>query len=321
MLGISSEEVKIMKTYQIISDGSCDLSQDIIKENDIVVIPFSVSFDKEHSLRENVDIKTNDFYQKLIDEPDVFPYSACPSPTEYYEAFLKAVKNNLAVICICITAKFSGSYSSAVVARSQILEDYPNAKIEVIDCRCNTVLQGLFVQEAARMQKESKSFEEVVQMIHNTYGSRIFFTVSNLRYLQHGGRIGKLSAVIGKLFQINPIIVLKHGEIFSGGIAIKRKRALLTIISKTKLYFEKHKLKYDDFRFVIGYGHDKDEAIKFKQLVDKELNVDCDLSQIGITIAVHTGPEPIGLAFMRKFDHQLVAEEKPQMKLASSKQS
>ncbi len=293
-----------MKTFQIISDGSCDLNSTLLKENDIDIVPFTVSFDKEHSLKENVDISTNDFYKKLIDNPDVFPYSACPSIKEYYDVFVKYIKQGLSVICICITQKFSASYSVALMARQQIVEDFKDAKIDVIDCRCNTVLQGLIVLEAARMQKAGKSFEEVSLMVNNTTGSRIYFTVSNLKYLEHGGRIGKLTAVVGKLFQINPIIVLKHGEIFSGGIAIKRKRALSSIIKKTKEYFNKNKFKYDDFRFVIGYGYDKDEALNFKSEVEKELGINCELSQIGITIAVHTGPEPIGLAFVRKFDHQ-----------------
>lgn len=294
-----------MKNFEIVSDGSCDLNSQLVREYDIKVVNFSVTFDKEHSFKENEDISPNEFYKRMIECPNEYPSSSCPSPMDFYNAFIEPIKNNIPVLCICITRKFSGSYSAAIIAKNMIEEEYPNAKIEVIDSRVNTVLQGLFVLEAARMRNEGKSFEEVSDMSLKTSGSRIFFTVSNLKYLQHGGRIGKLSALLGNILQINPLIILKHGEIFSGGFAIKRKRALLSIINKIESYFEKHNYSYNDFRFVIGYGHDKEEGLKLKEMIENKFGIRAEISQIGATIAVHTGPEPLGVAFIRKFDHQI----------------
>jgi DegV family protein with EDD domain len=290
-----------MKKYKIISDGSCDLTNAQLVENDIINVPFYVSFNKEESLKEGIDISKDEFYKKELELKNVFPTSSCPSPNDFYVEFEKCAKNKMSIICICITKKFSSSFSSASIAKDMILEKYKDIKITIIDSRVNTVLQGLFVLEAARMQQLGMSYSNLIKTLQATKGSRIFFTVSNLDYLVHGGRIGKLSAFLGKIFQINPLIVLKHGEIYSGGVALQRKRAELSIIRKVKTHFETNHLNVHDYRFVVGYGYNKQEAIQFANLCQKELSSDVEISQIGATIAVHTGPNPLGIAFVKKF--------------------
>lgn len=289
-----------MKKYQIISDGSCDLTKEQLLENDIINIPFYVSFDKINSLKEGIDITKEEFYKKELEVQNNYPTSSCPSPHDYFIEFEKCAKKKVPVICICITKKFSSSYSSANMAKQMIQEQYKDSVITIIDSRINTVLQGLFVLEAARMQQLGMNYEDLIKALEETKGSRIFFTVSNLDYLVHGGRIGKLSAFIGKIFQVNPLIVLKHGEIYSGGVALQRKRAKITIIRKVKLYFETNHMNVHDYQFVVGYGYNKEEAEEFAELCQKELSAEIKIAQIGATIAVHTGPNPLGIAFVKK---------------------
>ena len=310
-----------MKTFEIISDGSCDLSTEQVKELDVKVVNFNITFDAEHTYVENENLTLDDFYNQILNNPNLYPTTSCPSPNSYYELFLNSYKNGLPVLCICISSKFSGSYSSAIIAKDQLLEEFPDAKVEIYDCRCNTVLQGLYVKEAVRMRNDGKSFDEVVKDIKDVCGSRIFFTVSNLKYLEHGGRIGKLSALIGGILQLNPIIILKHGEIFSGGVALKRKRALNNIIDKLGAYFEKNKLSFSDYRFVVGYCVDKDEALHLIDMLHKKYNINCDLERIGATIAVHTGPGAIGIGFVRKFDHLLASENAGVVNLVTAKEN
>lgn len=97
-----------------------------------------------------------------MDLEHAIPSSSLPSVNDYYEVFLKHAKTNTPVICICITTKFSGSYNSASTAREQITEDYPDAKITVIDSTLNTVTEGLYVYEAIRMRDNNLSYEETV---------------------------------------------------------------------------------------------------------------------------------------------------------------
>lgn len=174
----------MQKKVQIISDGSQDLSPELSKEKDIEVVPFYVSFDGEHYYKEIEEITVRDFYQQMVDHPDVFPKTSMPSVQDFYEVFEKSVKENIPVICICITAKFSGSLQSATTAKDMILEEYPEAKIAVIDSTFDTVLQGLFVLEACRLRDLGLEYEQITEALLSIRESGRIFLRSEHRLLK-----------------------------------------------------------------------------------------------------------------------------------------
>lgn len=102
------------EAFHIISDGSCDLPQELAEEKNITVVPFYVSFDDEHYYKENVEIGIRDFYQQMVDKKGVYPKSSMPSTQDYIDVFMPYAEQGMPVICICITTKFSGSMQSAV---------------------------------------------------------------------------------------------------------------------------------------------------------------------------------------------------------------
>lgn len=291
-----------MSNYVIVSDGSCDLTQEDAKKLNVEIVPFYVVFENEQYLKEGVDVSVADFYQKMIDNPNVFPKSSLPSIEDYVSCFEKHLKDGKDIICLCITTKFSGSYNSASSAKQLLEEEYPERKITIIDTMVNTVLQGLVVREAARLRDLGYEYDKLVDIINEkkTTG-RIFFTVKELTYLQHGGRIGKVASLVGDLMKISPIIVLKEGEIHQGGIALSRKRALLKVKELAKSYIESNKDK--KFILCVGYGYDKEEGTNFVETLSKVFpDQDIILNHIGATIGVHTGPYPIGVGILEIFD-------------------
>jgi DegV family protein with EDD domain len=294
--------------YQIITDGSCDLDPELVKAKNLKVVPFYVSFDGEKYEKEIEEVNVRDFYQKMVDNPDVFPKTSLPSVEDYVAAFTPYVENGTDIICICITTKFSGSYNSASTAKDILLEDNPDAKITVIDATVNTVLQGILVLEAVRMQENGLSYEQVIENVEKIKSTgRIIFTVGSMDYLIHGGRVGKVMKVAVNALKIRPMIILKEGEIFPFGVARSRNKSLQKMLEKTKSHFEEIKESPDDYKIVIGYGYDYEEAKEFKATLEESLagysNVkDVELFQIGATIGVHTGPYPIGIALIRKYD-------------------
>lgn len=291
----------MQKKVQIVSDGSLDLPQELTEEKDIEVVPFYVSFDSETYKKEVVEIGIRDFYQEMVDHPDVFPKSSMPSVDDFYHVFEKSAKENIPVICICITKKFSGSLQSATVAKGMIEEKYPQAKITVIDSTVNTVLQGLFVLEACRLRDMGMDYEEIVDKILPIRETgRILFTVGSIDYLQHGGRIGKLAGIAAGALGIKPMITLKEGEIFSSGLARGRIRSMKKVVEMTREYLDEVNARPGEYNFCIGYGYDYKEAVKFremlKDLVKERLGIEeIGIYQIGATIGVHTGPYPIGI--------------------------
>lgn len=295
--------------YRIISDGSCDLPVEIYDESNLTVVPFYVSFDSETYCKEIAEMPIREFYDKMVDDPQTFPKSSMPSVQDYIDAFTPIVEEGKAIICLCITSKFSGSLQSATNAREMVLEDYPDAEITVIDTTINTVLQGIFVLEAVKMQKNGVSYEDAIKELNTIKETgRIFFTVGSLDYLQHGGRIGKLSGLAGSLLGIRPLITLKEGEIFSSGIARGRKKSIEKVQGLLLEYLKASDLSIDDYSICIGFGYEKDEADKFRDSTVEFLKNngyeiskdDIPLYQIGATIAVHTGPYPLGFGIVKK---------------------
>lgn len=294
--------------YQIITDGSCDLGADIPREKGIRVVPFYVTFDGENYKKEIEEVGVRTFYQEMVDHPKVFPKSSLPSVQDYAEVFEEYAKKGLDIICLCITTKFSGSYNSAKTAADMIKDDYPNVRIEVIDTMVNTVLQGLLVLETARMQENGLSFEETIEQIERIKSTgRIIFTVGNYEYLIHGGRIGKVMGTAASTLGIKPLIMLREGEIFPTGITRNRNKGKKRLIEQAKEHFEKIGKSPDDYQIVVGYGYDREEAVEFRDALLASMKTysnikDIDIFQIGATIGVHTGPYPIGLGLIQKYD-------------------
>ncbi len=296
--------------FHIISDGSCDLPTTLALEKNITVVPFYVSFDGTSYKKENTEINIRDFYQQMVDQKGVYPKSSMPSIHDYEEAFLPFVQKGVPILCVCITTKFSGSMQSALGAKDILLEKYPQAKIKVIDATVNTVLQGLLVLEAVKLRDSGASYEDTAARLEEIKGTgRIFFTVGNMEYLKHGGRIGKVAAVAGSVLNIRPVITLKQGEIFPSGIDRGRKRTLQKTIDLLLDYLKESQLGIECFSLVVGYGYDYAEGESFRDhalsvLRDNGYSIsELALYQIGATIGVHTGPYPLGFGIIEKAIH------------------
>ena len=296
--------------YQIITDGSCDLPPELVKEKNLTVVPFYVSFDSEHYLKEMEEVNVLDFYTRMVENPKVFPKTSMPSVEDYLNVFEPLAKEGIPAICICITTKFSGSMQSATTARDMLMEKYPDSPITVIDATVNTVLQGLLVLEAVKMQQAGWSYEQTIDRIDAIKSTgRIFFTVGSIDYLKHGGRIGKLSGLAGSVLGIKPLITLKEGEIFPSGITRSRIKSQEKVIELLLNYLDELHADISNYSLAIGFGYDFEEAKSFRQMILNALSDRYPIAQdalpiyqIGATIGVHTGPYPIGLGIIERFD-------------------
>lgn len=295
-------------SYQIVTDSSCDLPLELMDELNIRMVPFYVTFDEVNYLKDKVEQSTNEFYRKMIDNKKVFPKSSLPSVQDYVDVFTEYADKGIDIICLCITTKFSGSYNSARNAAMILSESHPDIKITVVDTIVNTVLQGILVREVARMRDAGVSYSDALACIERIKPTgRIIFTVGNLDYLKKGGRIGKVLLAAATALGVKPLIILKEGEIFGGGITRNRGKSLQMVIDATRKHFKESGENPCDYEFVVGYGIELDEAKAFKENVvaqlGEELGVtDIPIYQIGSAISVHTGPYPLGIAFVKKYN-------------------
>ena len=227
-----------------------------------------------------------------------------PTVEDYTKEYLKAYEEQKDILCITISKKFSGSLNSALTARDMFLEEHNDARIEVIDSTLLSCPQGLLIREIARMKENGLDLDTIVEKTEEIKETgRCYFTINGLSYLQHGGRIGKLTSIVGNLLKINPLIVHKDGEIHSSGIGLTRKRAIMKILEKFKATIQKYQLKIENYLIEVGYGSSKEEGVELAKKFEETFDYKIELfDQIGATISVHTGPYPLGIAFIRKYD-------------------
>lgn len=297
------------ETFHIISDSSCDLPEDFTKAHNITIVPFYVRFGEEPYRKEIVEVAVRDFYQRMMDEPDIYPKSSMPSVQDFIDAMMPSVEAGVPAVVICITVKFSGSYQAAKNAMDIILSDHPDAQITVIDSTINTVLQGLYVKEAMHLRDAGVSYEKAVSRLEEIKASgRIFFSVANINYLTVNGRIGKVAKGVTNILGIRPVITLMEGEIFCSGVARTRKATTRKSIDLLRTYVRETNATPATYALDIGFGYDYEEAVRFRadiiEMLAKEGFVidekDFPIYQIGSGIGVHTGPLPLGVTILKK---------------------
>lgn len=294
--------------FQIVSDSSCDLGRERCRSLGVEMVSYYAALGDETYYREERDISTQEFYRRMAQMPGVFPKTSMPTVEDYLEAFYPAVKQGIPVLCICLNGLFSGSCQTARNAAEALKEDFPKAQIQVMDSRLATVLQGLLVEEAARLRDLNLTLEQTVTALEPLpQTGRIFFTTDDLEYLRHGGRIGKAAATTGTLLRVKPLIGYENGELVTDGIAQGRKKSLARMRELFFRYVEREKLDLKDYILVTGFGLDQEEHREFaRQIYEGLLERGYDRPevtkpyQIGITIGVHTGPTPIGVGLLRK---------------------
>ena len=298
--------------FDIITDSACDLTPETAATLNIEIIPFYVSLDGEHYRKEGKEIAVRDFYQFMVDNPAAYPKTSLPSLEDFETAFRAHAEAGRPVLCICFTSKMSGCVGSARNARELVLEDFPDAKIEVIDSTAATVTESIVVENAVAMRDAGCTLDEAVTWLEaEKITNQIFSTVGNLDYLIKGGRIGKVTGRAANILGIKPMILFKEGEIFSAGVARGRQKSFEKALDLLMTYLAEHNGTPDDYCITVGYGYDADEGKRLwmqtrAALRAKYPTCECNvvLLQIGCTIAVHTGPYALGMGVMRRWKKQ-----------------
>lgn len=293
--------------FAIVCDSAADLTPAEIKESGIKVVPFYISFDGEHYVKDGVDIGALEFHQKLAENPNLYPKTSMPTIPDYGEAFYPFVKEGIPVLCICLTSKFSGSYQTAVNTKLLLESNVESAKIHVMDSQLATGLEGVLVKEAIRLRNLDLPLEEAVPLLEEIRRSgHIFFTTKDLKYLRHGGRLGTAAFAVGSVLNIKPILRMSNGELESREICRGQRRSIYRIVDMLLATVKEKKLDLRGYFIGTGIGLPFPEYEEFlkafhRKVEENDLHPDGWVKmQIGATIGVHTGPFPVGVGFIKR---------------------
>lgn len=278
-------------SVKILTDSTSYIDENIRKELDIEIVCLNVVFENE-SFKET-EISNELFYEKMTEKG--IPTSSQPSIAELEEKMSHIVNDGHELLCIFLSSKMSGTYSTSHLVKDMILEKNENAKIEIIDSKSNCMQLGFASILAAKAAKEGKSLEEVKTIAEeNLRRSRFLFIPDNLTYLQKGGRIGDASALIGNFLKIIPILTVEKGETTVLTKIRTKKRALSAMVDKM----------LEDIDNCGGLGgiiihhiNCLDEALELSEKIKEKVNVNIDICDIGPVIGLHVGPGAIGIVY------------------------
>ena len=194
----------------ILTDSASDITPDMIEGLDVRVIPIRLKIG-ENNYKDGVNLSKKEFWHKLLTEK-VIPKTAQPSPAEfrdYYEELFN--KGYEKIISLHISSKMSGTQQVAKVAREMLKRE---KDIIIVDSKSVTFGQAYQVLEAAKMIKDGAKLEDILARLYEIADKmKIYFAVSDLTYLEKGGRIGRASSVIGNLLKLRPVLKLEDGEV------------------------------------------------------------------------------------------------------------
>ncbi len=286
-----------MKDYVIMTDSSCDLPQSLANELNLTVVPLTVVLNGNSYFNylDERDIKFNDFYKELRNG------ATASTSAVNVDQFLVAMKEQLDagkdILYLGFSSGLSVTYNSAVIAKNELLEEYPDCKIVTVDTLSASMGQGLLVYLAAKEKEKGKSIEEVAKFAEeNRNLIAHHFTVNDLNHLHRGGRISKTAAFIGTALNIKPILkVNPEGKLVSNGKARGRKQALKMLLESIKSLGA----RLDEVPIFIAQGDCMEEAKQFEMMIREQIDVkDILIHHVGPVIGAHTGPGIMATFFL-----------------------
>ena len=282
---------------KIIVDSCSSMSLSEAKEKNIEVIPMTFEMNEKIINPLNNEIEPQEFYDKLKDHSTVVKTS-CIAPQVFYEAFEKYVKENNEVIFISLSKGLTAGFNNAIMAKEMILEEYPNAKIEIINSLSGSIGIKIVIEKAIELIKNNLTIDEIKieldKLANKVYSA---FTIGSLYHLYRGGRLRLASLLTGNLLRIKPIITTNsEGKLEKKETHLGSNKAISGMVN---LVVENIDNNCKDI--YVGYTNNLEDAKKFVSKIKEKLpEANIILEIIDETMGCHCGPNTIAVFFIKK---------------------
>ncbi|KGK87165.1 fatty acid-binding protein DegV [Desulfosporosinus sp. HMP52] len=274
-----------MKKIALVTDSTADLTEEIIKDCNVHIIPLKVRFGEQEFI--DGELTSEDFYRRLMEEKTL-PQTSQPTPEEFSRLYSKLLEEYQEVISVHISSALSGTFNAANIAKEKFKE-----KIHLVDSKTISLGAGLMVMEVARNIKEGHDTQWILENVKKARKNiETLFTLNTMEYLQKGGRIGKVQGFMGSLLNIKPIIRVGDDGIYhSYGKAHSQKKALDNVVQACQDLAKGRKA----IRLVVVHGAAQKAGIYLKEALEYAFQLPTTaFTQVGPVIGVHTGPGTVG---------------------------
>ncbi len=287
-----------MKDYVIVTDSTTDLPIEFANHHNLIVLPLGFLDEKGKEYKNTLDhhdMPIKEFYNQMR-KGATFKTNQVNVQT-YQNLFEQIVKEGKDIIVISFSSGLSGSFNSACVAKNMLEEEYPEAKIRVIDSLCASLGEGLLVYYAIKAKEEGKNYQELVDYLENLkHNISHWFTVDDIDTLKRGGRLSGATAFVAKTLKIKPVLyVSEEGKLVARTKKIGRKNALNEIVEKLVSMYDKN---HNDIIF-ISHGDCIEDVNYVKTKITEKTGINNFLiNEVGPVIGSHAGPGVLAIFFV-----------------------
>ena len=288
-----------MSKILLMTDSGSDIGMERAAQYGIKVLPLKYSFDGEHYYLDGIDQTVEEFYAMEKANEDV-PKTAQISPLEFEEAFEEAYKEGYdTVIYTSLSGKASGTCQNAVMMANAVMSEHEGFRIEVIDSMTYSVLYGFAVIEGAKLLKEGKDADEIIERIKKIcYSANAYFVTDDLTHLKKGGRIDAATFAVANMLDIKPILVLKDGLVEQGAKLRGSKNLYKKLVDAATSMGDFNEGKIYTIHTCV---HEKAADLR-TAILDQFPDIEVGDTLVGPTIGCHTGPDLFGIVyFAEKF--------------------
>lgn len=280
---------------RLFADSASDLPKSFYELHNVVLAPLRVHID-DQEYEDVIGIDSNEVYAAI--RAGKQPKTSQASPELFLRLFEELAKSGEEGLYIAFSSELSGTYSTAVMMREQLLETYPELKLTIIDSKCASLGYGLLVKEAVRLRDEGLNLSMVEEKIRLTAKHmEHLFTVEDLDYMARGGRVSKASAFIGGLLNIKPLLHVEDGKL----VPIEKIRGRKKVIKRMIEVMGERGETLAAQTIAISHSDDEATALELKQLIEEQFHPkSIEIHRIGSTIGAHVGPGTLALFFLNK---------------------
>lgn len=283
-----------MREFVVTVNSTVDLPREWVEERNVPVIPLKYTIDGE-TYTDMYGLTGKEFFAKLREGR--MSVTSQVNPDEARAALEPILKEGKDILHLGFSSGLSGTYNSMRIAGEELAEEYPDAKIIIIDTLCACMGEGLLLYKVLQMKEAGRNIDEIAQWVEeNKLHICHNVTVDDLNHLHRGGRVSKASAIVGTMVQIKPIIhVDNEGKLQVIAKERGRKKSLNKIVDMAA---EQSK-GWDNDVVMVTHGDCIEEAEYVAGLVKEKMGAkEVMINNIGTVIGSHTGPGVIAVFFM-----------------------
>lgn len=283
-----------MKDFIITTDSTVDMPKEYLEDNKNPVL--SLSYIIEGKTYEDMKgLAIDEFYEKI--RQGAMPTTSQVNPDQVKKVFEPILKEGKDILHIAFSSGLSGSYNSARIMGEELSEQYPDAKIIVIDSLCASMGEGFILYKANEMKKNGKSIDEIAEWIRaNILKICHVIAVDDLFHLQRGGRVSKATAIVGSVVNIKPILhVDETGKLIPIGKVRGRKKSLTDLVDRMEVQAK----GVENDIVMISHSDCYEDAKSVANQITERFGIqNIMIHSIGTVIGSHTGIGTVALFFV-----------------------